>query len=622
MRDPATPSVNHAPLSIAIPQGERWKALLLVVLVFAAFAPFTSQGFIWDDDLWVTDNPTLRTWAGLGEIWFRPGSHPQYYPLVQSVFWLEYQAFGLEPLGYHVVNIVLHALSTLLLWRLLSRLNVPGALLGAACFAVHPMQVESVAWITELKNALSCVFYLLAAHTFLSYSELEVGGESRRRWGFYGLTLFLFACAITSKSVTASLPAAILLVSWWKEQRFPWRRVVEVLPMFAAGAGMGVVTAWMEWKFVRATGADWDFTFLERFLIAGRAACFYLAKLVWPHPMAFLYPRWTIDASEAWQYAFPAGILALVGALFLLRGRLGKGPLVALLFYLGTLLPALGFVNVYPMRFSFVANHFAYHALIGPMAALGAGAWLLHRRLTSIPRVAKLVAAIVVGALLLVSTWRQAPEYRDEPTLWRSVLARDPKAWIAHVNLGEDAFRRGDFVAAERHYREVVRLAPHFETAHYNLGTALERLGRLEEAIAEYRAEVAAYPNRAINHVNLGVLLARTGDPRGAEVQLSEGVRLEPTRAEYVCNLGVLYESAGDPNQAATQFLRALELGSTDPRVYQSCARVLVALGRTEEALRTFRALVESRPGDAAARSVLEALSAPRSAPKRSKDSR
>lgn len=587
---------------------ELGKLALLVVLALAAFLPFTRNGFIWDDDLWVTANPTLLTSQGLWDIWFRLGSNPQYYPLVHTVFWLEYHTWGLEPFGYHLVNVLLHALSAVLLWRLLARLAVPGALLGALVFAVHPMQVESVAWITELKNVLSCVFYLLAAHAFLRFWELEGSVAGWKRWRFHALALVCFACALLSKTVTSTLPAALVLLAWWKQPKFRWRWILEVAPMLALGAGMALVTAWMEKQFVGASGPDWAFTPIDRLLIAGRVAWFYLGKFVWPHPMLFLYPRWTIDAHEAWQYLFPVAFVAAILALYFLRRRIGKGPVTALLFYVGTLVPALGFVNVYPMRFSFVANHFSYHALMGPAALLGALAYLTRERLGAALRPVWMGAGVVATAALMMITWSQVPSYADQPTLWRSVLERNPTCWIAHVNLGMDGYQRGDLNAAERHYREVVRLAPHFKTAHFNLGSVLERLGRIPEAIAEYEAEIAEHPKTALVHVNLGVLLARTGNVQKAIEHLQDGVRLDPATPEFRFNLGAALEQTGQPAKAAEQFTEALRLGSRDPRVYDSFARVHVALGQVDQALAGMRTFAAARPDDKAAREVVEKL--------------
>jgi hypothetical protein len=340
-------------------------ATALLTLVIAAYIPAIMGGFVWDDDDYVTRNPTLSGSGGLQRIWFEIGAVPQYYPLVHTSFWLEFHLWGLWPLGYHLVNVLFHGCSAILLWRVLLRLGVRGAWLAAAVFALHPVQVESVAWITERKNILSGVFYLSALLAYVRFLGLGRGGFGPRgRWGWYWLALVLFLCALLSKTVTCSLPAAILLLLWWKRSRLRLNDVLSLVPFFVLGAALGLTTAWMEQHYVGAQGAEWALSWLDRCLIAGRALWFYVGKLVWPARLAFIYPRWQID-SALWQYCYPLAAVGLVVCLWVLRRRIGKAPLVAALYFGGTLGPALGFINVYPMRFSFVADHFQYMASVG-----------------------------------------------------------------------------------------------------------------------------------------------------------------------------------------------------------------------------------------------------------------
>ncbi|HOW19171.1 MAG TPA: O-GlcNAc transferase, partial [Phycisphaerae bacterium] len=335
----------------------------LLLLALAVYIPAMRGGFVWDDDDYVTENRTLRSLDGLGRIWFDIRATPQYYPLVFTSFWLEYHLWDSRPGGYHVVNILLHGTSAVLLWLVLRRLAVPGAWFAAAVFAVHPVHVESVAWITERKNVLSGVFYLSAALVWLRFAGLDCprAAEPRRR-SLYAIGLFLFACALLSKSVTASLPAALLLVLWWKRGRIARGDFLPLVPFFALGAVMGLITAWVERHHVGAEGAEWALSAAERCLIAGRALWFYAAKLIWPVRLTFIYPRWPIDSGVWWQYLYPIAAVAAIGLLWGLRRRIGRGPLVAVLFFAITLAPALGFFDVYPMRYSFVADHFQYHA--------------------------------------------------------------------------------------------------------------------------------------------------------------------------------------------------------------------------------------------------------------------
>lgn len=321
-----------------------------------------------------------------------------------SSFWVEYRLWRLSPAGCHCVNIVLHALNTILLYCVLNTLRVRGAVFAAALFAVTPMHVESVAWVSERKNVLSGLFYFLTFLCYWRFVSRDRDGTASSfagRWGYYISALGLFGCALLSKSVTCTLPAAILLVLWWKKIRLTSRSAILVLPMFAIGIAAGVHTILLEKNHVGAHGLDWDWTLQERFLIVGRVLCFYAAKLVWPQPAIFVYPKWQVAASVWWQYAFGISAVALVTVLWLARGRIGRGPVVAVLYYCGTLFPALGFINVFPMRFSFVADHFAYLASIGILSLLAAVTAAVTSRL-HFPELWRLLCATVILLVLAV----------------------------------------------------------------------------------------------------------------------------------------------------------------------------------------------------------------------------
>jgi hypothetical protein len=306
-------------------------------------------GFVWDDDLRVTENATLRSLDGLRRIWLEVGANKQYYPLVFSSFWVEYQLWGANPVGYHLVNLALHAAASVLFWRVLLALGVPGAWLAAAMFALHPVHVESVAWISERKNLLSGVLYLASALAWLRHAEADERGEPRAS-RLYAASLALFLCALLAKTVACTLPAALLLTLWWKRGRVAGRDALTLLPFFALGIGLGLVTVWLERSEVGASGAAWDLSFPERFLIAGRAVWFYLGKLVWPAPLISTIragastPGRPGSTCTHWRRSpswLRSGCCAAGSA---------RGPLAAWLFFGGTLLPALGFFEVYPMR--------------------------------------------------------------------------------------------------------------------------------------------------------------------------------------------------------------------------------------------------------------------------------
>ncbi len=311
---------------------------LLAALTIMAYQPAWHAGLIWDDDKHITQ-PELRSLHGLARIWTQLGATQQYYPLVHSVFWAEHKLWGDAATGYHWLNILLHAFSAVLLARILSQLKIPGAWLAAALFAVHPVEVESVAWISELKNTLSGVFYLGAALAYLRFDRSRSGRD-------YAMALGLFLLGLMSKTVIASLPAALLVVFWWQRGKVPWKRdALPLIPFFIAGIGAGLLTAWVERRFIGAEGSEFNFSIIERILIAGRDVWFYLGKLFWPVDLAFIYPRWNVSQAVWWQYLYPAAGLVLLGVLVWRRWR---GPLAALLFFVGTLFPALGFFRRSP----------------------------------------------------------------------------------------------------------------------------------------------------------------------------------------------------------------------------------------------------------------------------------
>jgi protein O-mannosyl-transferase len=488
-------------------------AAALVALTLVAYFPALRGDFVWDDNDYVSNNPTLRSGEGLRAIWFDPTATPQYYPLVHSSYWLEYHLWGLDPLGYHLTNVALHLASAFLLWRILQFLGVRGAWLVAAIFAVHPVHVESVAWITERKNVLSGVFYLSAMLIYLPLAlDPDALPAARRRWK-YGVVCALFLLALLSKTVTASLPAALLLLIAWKRGRVRWPDVWPLLPLVIIGLAGGLVTMWLEAHHVGAQGVDWQLSPLQRIVIAGRALWFYAAKLAWPTNLTFIYPRWRIDPADPWQLAYPGCAGAAIAALWLARRRIGAGPLVAVLLFAGTLFPALGFIDTFPMRYSFVADHFQYLASAALIAlAVGAAAHLIRRWPSPRVRFARACSAVVV-LVLAAFTWRQSHAYQDHEALWRDTIQKDPASWMGHTSLGALYGQRGASAEAEAHYREAVRLNPDFAIARTNLAGLLANQGRFDEAIPHYREAVRLDPTSVEAHVSLGRALLLNGNP-------------------------------------------------------------------------------------------------------------
>jgi protein O-mannosyl-transferase len=542
----------------------------------------------------------LRSLGGLWRIWTEIGATQQYYPLLHSAFWFEYRLWGDWFVGYHLANIALHSASAVLLVLILRRLDVPGALFAGLIFALHPVAVESVAWISEQKNTLSAVFYLASAYVYVRHAEqagLKASTTTNKarataavptfRAADYWLASALFLCALLSKTVTATLPAALLVLRWWQRGRLKWGQdVLPLIPWFGVAIAAGLVTAWFERDIIGARGADFELSLIERVLLAGRVIWFYLTKLLWPVNLMFWYPRWTVDPSVWWQHMFPAAAVGLALALGILARR-RRGPLAGFLFFCGTLLPVLGFFDVYPFRFSYVADHFQYLASLGIIVPAASGLAKMTDALSPSRRRAAKASCILLIAGLGILTWRQSGIYTDAETLYRESIARNPGAWIAYQNLGTllvhqdgrvpeaiDAYRaaltiRPEYfegknnlvmahikaatispktpdgtAAAIAHLREALLIDPDSAEAHYVLGNELalsDTPERVAEAIAHYEEALRIRPNHFRTHYNLGtVLMDVPGRHADALAHLESAVRIQPESVEARVNLGIL----------------------------------------------------------------------------------
>jgi len=570
-------------------QRGRLKGLLLVVAVLFAYQPLWHAGFIWDDDDYVVNNIMLRSLKGLWLIWTEPGATPQYYPVVFTAFWVDYHLWKVAPFGYHLINILLHACSALLLWRILRRLEVPGAYLAGAIFALHPVCVETVAWVSELKNTLSGAFYLGAVLVYLRF-------DRTRNWKFYCFALGLFLLGLMCKTVISTLPAALLVVFWWQRGKLLWKHdVLPLIPFFAAGIGAGLVTVWVERNLVGAQGSEFNFSLIERVLIAGRVIWFYLGKLVWPADLIFNYTRWHVSQTVWWQYFFPAAALLVSLGLWLLSRR-NRGPLAAFLFFVGTLFPALGFFNVYPFRFSFVADHFQYLASIGPITLAAAGIAKLFSSLKNKP---PFLEPVFCGALLLVLgllSWRQCGMYKNVETLWRTTIVRNPDAFLAYNNLGTALNDTGQVQEAIVYFRKTLQLKPDYALAHNNLGAALAQTGQIQDAIKEYQEALRLQRNYPEAQYNFGDTLLQAGQPQEAIKHFREALRLQPDYASAHDILGNALIQMGQPQEAIEHYQEALRLQSDFPEADCNLGAALVQTGHPQEAITHFERALQSKP--------------------------
>jgi tetratricopeptide (TPR) repeat protein len=569
--------------------------LLLLAAILLAYQPVWHAGFIWDDDGHLT-GPALRSWTGLAHIWIKLGATQQYYPLVHTVFWIEHHLWGEAPLGYHLLNVLLHFFSALLLVRILRHLELPGAWLAAALFALHPIQVESVAWITELKNTLSGLCCLASALAYLRFDR------DRQRL-FYGLSLGLFAAGLFAKTVIATMPAALLLLFWWRRKKLRWKEdAAPLAPFFIAGIGMGLLTAWVERTQIILTQASAShLSFMECGLVPGRALWFYLEKLVWPHPLIFIYPRWEVSGTVWWQFLFPAAALWLAAALWRWRRRVGAGPLVALLFFAGTLFPALGFFDVYPFRYSFVADHYQYLACIGPLALAAAG---LERGLAWLTKQSPWLRAVFCAALLAALgalTRQQCEMYAGLETLWRATIARNPGCWLAHNNLGAICVQKGEVAQGVAQFRQALQLKPGEAEAHFNLAMALAINGDADEAIAQYRQALEIKAAYADARYNLGLVLARQGEVGEAIAQYRQALAIKPAFPEAHYDLGLALARSGKLDEAIAQYRAALQFKPDYVEALNNLGIALIQKEDLAEAIAQFRQAVAIQPGQAQA---------------------
>jgi protein O-mannosyl-transferase len=583
-------------------------SLAIVLATLIAYQPAIHAGFIWDDDSYVTENPHLRDAQGLRNIWV-PGRTPQYYPMVFTTFWIEHQMWDLDPMGYHVVNVLLHGLSAAMLWLVVVRLRVPGgvtaAWLIAAIFALHPVHVESVAWITERKNVLSLFFYLPAAMAYLEFDRRRHALEGREaasgtsgKWMLYAASLVLFMLALLSKSVTCSLPAALVLVMLWLRQPITLKRLLPLAPMFIVGFALAMHTAYLERRLVGAVGDEFAFSFMERTIIASNGLLFYPWKLLWPHPLMFIYPRWAIDASDPAQYV-PLMIVLAIGIVCLIAFVRGtRGPFVALAFFAGTVFPALGYFNVYPHIFSFVADHFQYHASIGFIAFVIGGTAYVLRRAGVVHHWPLVVVAAIVVPKFCVLTWRQALTYESAETVWRDTLSKNPTAWMPNNNMatsllkqaeaarvrGDEAAMRELAIEAERYAAAAIESRRTTHTAHFNLSEALRLQGRFDEALASITHAIDILPTWAEYRWQRGRLLHLLGRLDEATEAYREAVEFEPHNSMFRRDLAQILAGRGRLDEAADHYIAAIERNNSDFASLSALAAIRIEQGVYGEA--------------------------------------
>jgi len=587
----------------------------LLVVTLLAYLPALGGEFLWDDLDWIVRNDALRGWAGLRRIWFEPGAVIQYYPLTYTSWWLDVQLWGLDPAVFHVENVLLHVLGAWLFALVLERLRVPGAWIGALVFALHPVHTESVAWIVERKNVLSGVLFLGATLAWLRFDD----SGRRRTWA---LALSLFALALLAKTATLMLPAGLVAISWWRHRASGSSdalraRVLALLPWFALSALAAVVTIARE-RSEGAVGVEWGLEPLQRLALAGRALWFYLHSLLWPANLAFVYPGWSLDVTTLSTWLPSISVVVVAAVLWTRRRRPGSAALLMTgVWFAANLFPVLGFFDLYFMRYAYVADHFQYLASLGPIALVAAMLVRLAQRLQ--PAHPDQALAAIVGPIALVLgvlTWHQAGTYRDMETLWRATLRRSPDAWLAHTNLGNLLFERGEEEESIEHHRRALAIHPGAVESNNAMGNYLARQGRFDQAETCFRAALEVRGDHVLTWSNRGAMEILRRDYAAAIQCFRRGLQVEPDRVELLVNLASTLGFCPDP--ALRRPGEALELAGRacsqpDGRTATNLhvlSKAYAAAGRGQDSLRIAReALSLARSsGDGALAAQIEQL--------------
>ncbi len=561
---------------------------LIFLLTFVAYFPAIRGGFIWDDDVLITANPMMKSRDGLYRFWFTTETM-DYWPVTSTAWWLEWRLWGDRTTGYHVINVLLHIVNAVLIWIVLRQLKVPGAWMAAVVFALHPVNVATVAWISEQKNMLAMLFYLISIFLYLRFDEDS-------RWRFYIFSLAAFLLALLSKAAVVMLPVVLLGCVWWRRDKIQWRDILHSLPFFVLSLVLGLVTVWFQHNQSVQAQLEQKSGLFSRWAAAGWMPWFYLYKTLLPVGLNVIYPDWQIDTSH-WVSFMPGLLLMGCFVLFWLkRGAWGRPLLFGLGYFVVTLFPVLGFFRQSFHRFSLVADHWQYFSIIGVIALVVAGAEKIFRCLGQRTRYWTAAAGVAVLATLGVATWTRAAVYRDAETLWRDTVAKNPKAWAGFNNLGLILLQTGRAGEAIGNLQRALQLKPNYADAHYNLGIAFAQTDRIEDAINQYEQALRLAPDSAETHNNLGIALKQMGRLDDAISHFEQAVRIAPNDAEVHYNLATTLRQVGKNNEAIVHFEQAVHLKPDFVGAHYNLGAALVKAGRMEEGIQHFEQALRLKP--------------------------
>ena len=584
--------------------GRDWLwGLVLVLAVILAYLPVRWAGFVWDDTSHITENPCIIGPLGLKEIWTTHAA--SVCPLTLTTFWVEHALWGLNPLPYHLVNVVLHAACAILFWQVLRILRIPGAWLGAALWALHPLQVESVAWITEMKNTQSCLFYLLTILFFVKWLKAcKAEGRPGAGWS-YALTLLFAGLAIASKFSTVILPAVLFLCAWWIEGRWSWKHLARLAPVFAMSAIAIVVTLWLGTTEQVDAVVQLPRSWPERFAASGDVFWFYLGKLVWPHPLMAIYPRWEINPGQMGSYLPVLAAIILLVVFWFKRGTWARPYFFAVAYFLAVLLPFLGFVDQSFWRYSFVEDHLQYLAGMGPLALAGAGMVWLGDVVLREKRWLQLVLEAALLSILGILTWQRAGAFESEETLWTDNVAKNPQCWAGYNNLGSVLLQRGQVDDAIPEIQKALEINPDYADAHYNLALALLQKRQVDDAVTQLRRALEISPNYVEALNTLGWAFSQNGQTDDAIVEFRKALAVNPAYAKASDNLGATLLQKGRVDEAIAEFQRLIVYNPNLATAHYNLGVALLDKGEIDAAISEFQAALQLKPDFSDAQSNL-----------------
>jgi Tfp pilus assembly protein PilF len=580
----------------------------ITLITFFVYFPSLTNGFIWDDDDYIINNFSIQKTEGLKEIWFSYKT-PQYYPVVFSSFWLEYQLWGQNPTGYRAVNLVFHIFNALLIYLILFKLYKPIALPAALIFALHPVQVETVAWITERKNIFGAFFYLLTTFFYIRFYESHQKKD-------YGLSLLSFAFALLSKSITATFVIVPLLIRWWQGRKFRTSDFIQLTPFVLLGFLAGLNTVYLEIVRVGAKGGSWSLPLLGKIVLPGKIILFYLYKLVFPSELIFFYPRWSIDPSVFWQWLPSAGVAVMLGLFYFYRVKIGRAPFALFLCFVASLFPALGFFNVYPMMYSYVADHFQYIASISMIILLCAAAGFIAQRMVferfalgpKIRQAVFIAALVIIVPILGFKSHSYSNVFKSRETLFMDVIRKNPGAWMAHNNLGMVYISKGEVSRAFDQFQQTLKIRPKDCTALNNLGNIYKARGSWEKARTAYETCLAADPEYATAHNNLGLVHVHSGDLRQARERFETAAALDPMAHNTQLNLGLLYLQQKEYDKSMAHYQKAIAIHPYYVEAYLQMGLLYAQTGQNTKARQAFEKVLEIDPDNVHAHNNLGIL--------------